>query len=155
MKLDNVDLSIIKELQRDSRLSMRELGRKIKLSAPSVTERVRQLESFGVIKRYTLDIDQKDRTSVSCIVEATVKNGKYDQFKTYIQSIPNIEFCFRVAGAACYMLKINADSLETIEHFINRTSPYAQTVTHVIFSEIDTKTSSIRESVRKSVIITG
>ncbi len=59
MKLDNVDLSIIKELQRDSRLSMRELGRKIKLSAPSVTERVRQLESFGVIKRYTLDIDQK------------------------------------------------------------------------------------------------
>ncbi|MFP3480757.1 AsnC family transcriptional regulator, partial [Burkholderia sp. SIMBA_057] len=55
MKLDNVDLSIIKELQRDSRLSMRELGRKIKLSAPSVTERVRQLESFGVIKRYTLE----------------------------------------------------------------------------------------------------
>ena len=140
MKLDNVDLSIIKELQRDSRLSMRELGRKIKLSAPSVTERVRQLESFGVIKRYTLDIDQKKiGLPVSCIVEATVKNVKYDQFKTYIQSIPNIEFCFRVAGAACYMLKINADSLETIEHFINRTSPYAQTVTHVIFSEIDTK----------------
>ncbi|MDJ1630212.1 hypothetical protein QNN00_01060 [Bacillus velezensis] len=39
------------------------MGRKIKLSAPSVTERVRQLESFGVIKRYTLDIDQKDRAS--------------------------------------------------------------------------------------------
>lgn len=95
MKLDNVDLSIIKELQRDSRLSMRELGRKIKLSAPSVTERVRQLESFGVIKRYTLDIDQKKiGLPVSCIVEATVKNGKYDQFKTYIQSIPNIEFVF-------------------------------------------------------------
>ena len=155
MKLDNVDLSIIKELQRDSRLSMRELGRKIKLSAPSVTERVRQLESFGVIKRYTLDIDQKDRAPRLLHCRSDGENGKYDQFKTYIQSIPNIEFCFRVAGAACYMLKINADSLETIEHFINRTSPYAQTVTHVIFSEIDTKTSSIRESVRKSVIITG
>lgn len=59
MKLDKLDLSIIRELKEDSRLSMRELGRKIKLSPPSVTERVRQLESFGIIKRYTLEVDQK------------------------------------------------------------------------------------------------
>lgn len=59
MKLDQIDLNIIEELKKDSRLSMRELGRKIKLSPPSVTERVRQLESFGIIKQYTLEVDQK------------------------------------------------------------------------------------------------
>ncbi|MCU4666498.1 winged helix-turn-helix transcriptional regulator, partial [Bacillus paralicheniformis] len=57
MKIDDLDFKIIAELKKDSRLSMRELGRKISLSAPSVTERVRRLESFGVIKKYTLDID--------------------------------------------------------------------------------------------------
>lgn len=41
MKLDQIDLNIIEELKKDSRLSMRELGRKIKLSPPSVTERVK------------------------------------------------------------------------------------------------------------------
>lgn len=60
MKLDQIDLNIIEELKKDSRLSMRELGRKIKLSPPSVTERVRQLESFGIIKQYTLEVDQKN-----------------------------------------------------------------------------------------------
>ena len=50
MKIDDLDFKIIAELKKDSRLSMRELGRKISLSAPSVTERVRRLESFGVIK---------------------------------------------------------------------------------------------------------
>ncbi|UOY90892.1 Lrp/AsnC family transcriptional regulator [Bacillus glycinifermentans] len=140
MNIDELDFKIIEELKKDSRLSMRELGRKIPLSAPSVTERVRRLEAFGVIKRYTLDIDyQKIGLPVSCIIEATVKNGEYERFKAYIERLPNIEFCYRIAGAACYMLKINAANLEEVEAFINRTSPYAQTVTHVIFSEIKTK----------------
>lgn len=39
MKIDDLDFKIIAELKKDSRLSMRELGRKISLSAPSVTER--------------------------------------------------------------------------------------------------------------------
>lgn len=47
MKLDQIDLNIIEELKKDSRLSMRELGRKIKLSPPSVTERVRQIHLHG------------------------------------------------------------------------------------------------------------
>ncbi|NPC91570.1 Lrp/AsnC family transcriptional regulator [Bacillus sp. WMMC1349] len=138
MKLDDLDLKIITELKKDSRLSMRELGRKINLSAPSVTERVRRLESFGVIKQYTLNIDySKVGLPISCIIEATVKNGEYERFKTYIKRLSNIEFCYRIAGAACYMLKINAENLAQIEVFINETSAYAHTVTHVIFSEIE------------------
>ncbi|MFN2746694.1 MULTISPECIES: Lrp/AsnC family transcriptional regulator [unclassified Bacillus (in: firmicutes)] len=140
MQMDEIDYKIIEELKKDSRSSMRELGRKINLSAPAVTERVRRLEAFGIIKKYTLAIDyQKVGLPVSCIIEATVKNGEYERFKTYIERLPNIEFCYRIAGAACYMLKINAESLAQIEAFINQTSPYAQTVTHVIFSEIKTK----------------
>ncbi len=57
MKIDEIDKKIINELKQNSRLSMSELGRRINLSSPSVTERVRQMESFGIIKRYTLEID--------------------------------------------------------------------------------------------------
>lgn len=59
MKMDEMDRKIIEELRQNSRLSMSELGRRVHLSSPSVTERVRQMESFGIIKQYTIDIDHE------------------------------------------------------------------------------------------------
>ena len=47
MQLDRVDRKILNELYNDSRLSMRELAKRVNLSAPSTTERVRKLESEG------------------------------------------------------------------------------------------------------------
>lgn len=57
MKTDDIDRRILDELLNNSRLSMSELGRRVNLSSPSVTERVRQMESLGIIKGYTLEID--------------------------------------------------------------------------------------------------
>lgn len=139
LKIDDIDKKIIVELSKDSRLSMSELGRRINLSSPSVTERVRRIESFGIIKKYTLEIDyEKLGLPIQCIIEATVKNGDYKRFKNYIESLPNIEFCYRIAGNACYMLKMQFESFSKAEEFINTVNPYASTVTHFIFSEVHT-----------------
>ena len=82
MKIDEIDKKIIKELAENSRLSMSELGRKINLSSPSVAERVRQMESFGIIRKYTTVIDYvKLGFPIQCIIEVTVKNGDYSRFK--------------------------------------------------------------------------
>ncbi|WP_027461310.1 Lrp/AsnC family transcriptional regulator [Deinococcus murrayi] len=54
--LDALDHRILQELQTDSRLSMRELGRRVGLSAPAVTERVRRLEDAGVILGYGIRV---------------------------------------------------------------------------------------------------
>ncbi len=59
MKLDEIDVLILQELQKDSRLSIRELSKRINLSPPSVTERVRRLEDDGVIEGYTIKINKK------------------------------------------------------------------------------------------------
>lgn len=69
MKIDDIDRKILDELHNNSRLSMSELGRRVNLSSPSVTERVRQKESFGVIKSYTLDIGyEKLGLPIQCII---------------------------------------------------------------------------------------
>ena len=57
--LDPLDHRILQELQTDSRLSMRELGRRVGLSAPAVTERVRRLEDGGVILGYGVRVATK------------------------------------------------------------------------------------------------
>ncbi|MFJ7745559.1 Lrp/AsnC family transcriptional regulator [Peribacillus sp. NPDC097295] len=138
MKIDDKDRSILAELTNDSRLSMRELAKKVEMSAPAVTERVRQMESFGIIKGYGTEIDYKKiGFPIECIVEATVKNGEYDRFKRFIVAQSHVDFCYRVAGRACFMLKIRCESLQKVEEFINQTIPYAATVTHVILSEVE------------------
>lgn len=139
MKIDDTDRKILDELSRNSRLSMSELGRRVNLSSPSVTERVRQMESFGIIKNYTLEIDyEKLGLPIQCIVEATVKNGDYKSFKNYIQNLPNVEFCYRIAGNACFMLKLHFETFSKAEEFIEEVNPYAHTVTHFIFSQVPT-----------------
>jgi Lrp/AsnC family transcriptional regulator, leucine-responsive regulatory protein len=139
MKIDAIDRRIIDELSKNSRLSMSELGRRINLSSPSVTERVRRMESFGVIKKYTLEVDyEKLGLPVQCIIEATVKNGDYSAFRRYIEGLPNVECCYRIAGNACYMLKMQFDTFRKAEEFIENVNPYASTVTHFIFSQVHT-----------------
>ncbi|PAF15735.1 Lrp/AsnC family transcriptional regulator [Terribacillus saccharophilus] len=138
MKIDDTDRRILKELTENSRLSMRELGRLVNLSSPSVTERVRQLETFGVIKKYTLVIDhEKLGQSITCIIEATMKNGNYKGFKAHIATLNNIDFCYRIAGNACFMLKMRFENFTQVEDFIDSIASYAMTVTHFIFSDVD------------------
>jgi Lrp/AsnC family leucine-responsive transcriptional regulator len=105
------------------------------------------MESFGMIKGYSVRVDYKKiGFPVSCLIEATIKNGEYERFRTHIKSLSYVEFCYRIAGSACYILKINRESLEQVEDFINETAPYAQTVTHVIFSELETANEIVKES---------
>ncbi|MEW9503164.1 Lrp/AsnC family transcriptional regulator [Jeotgalibacillus marinus] len=139
MKIDQIDKRILNELNQNSRMSMRELGKRINMSSPAVNERVKQMESFGVIKGYTLNIDhEKAGYPVSCIVEATIKNGEYNLFKRHIKQMSNVEFCYRIAGNACFILKLHFEKLSKVEEFIDSISPIAETVTHVVFSSVET-----------------
>lgn len=56
-KTDKYDLKIIEILSDDARSSLRDIGKKVKLSASSVRNRMARLVDIGVIKRYTLDVD--------------------------------------------------------------------------------------------------
>nr|WP_245602182.1 Lrp/AsnC ligand binding domain-containing protein [Peribacillus kribbensis] len=52
------------------------------------------------------------------MIEATVKNGGYASFKRYIEGLPNVEFCYRIAGNVCFMLKMQFVTFEKAEEFI-------------------------------------
>lgn len=139
MKIDEIDKKILDELNNNSRLSIIELGRRVNLTSPSVSERVRQMESVGVIKKYALEVNhEKLGLPIHCIIEATIKNGNYNSFKSYIENLPNVEFCYRITGNACYMLKIHFENFAKAEEFIDTVSTIAQTVTHFILSKIQT-----------------
>lgn len=139
MKIDEIDKQILNELMKDGRISMKELGTKINMSSPAVRERVKQMESYGIIKNYTVAIDlTKVGYPVSCLIEATVKHGEYSRFKQVVEGMNNVEFCHRIAGRACFMIKAYMEDLSKVEAFIEQLSPFAETVTHVVLSTLNT-----------------
>lgn len=138
MKLDEIDVMILSELERNSRLSIRELSKRINLSPPSVTERVKRLEDNGVIEDYTISINKKKLgLSIDCIIKVTMRNGEYEKFKNFIKNYSRSEWCYRIAGDGCFLVKLSVKDLNEIEEFINEVSPYAITSTNIAFSEVD------------------
>ncbi|WP_346939290.1 Lrp/AsnC family transcriptional regulator [uncultured Clostridium sp.] len=137
MKLDEIDVMILSELEKNSRLSIRELSKRINLSPPSVTERVKRLEDNGVIEGYTISINKKKLgLSIDCIIKVTMRNGEYERFKNFIKDYNHSEWCYRIAGDGCFLVKLSVKDLVEIEEFINEVSPYAITSTNIVFSEI-------------------
>jgi Lrp/AsnC family leucine-responsive transcriptional regulator len=138
MKLDEIDVMILSQLQKDSRLSIRELSKRINLSPPSVTERVRKLEDSGVIEKYTIKINKKKLgLFIDCIVKVTMKNGEYERFKIFVNDYPKSEWCYRIAGDGCFLVKLSISDLNEVEEFINLISSYALTSTIVAFSSVE------------------
>ena len=138
MKVDEIDERILHELQADSRISIRELSKRINLSPPSVTERVRRLEDNNIIEGYTIRLNKKKLGfAIDCIVEVTMKDGQYEKFKNFIRDYKHSEWCYRIAGAACFIVKLSVPSLEDIEHFIDAISSYALTETSIVFSKVE------------------
>ena len=137
MKLDEIDVLILQELQKESRLSIRELSRRVNLSPPSVTERVRRLEDNGVIEGYTIKIIKKKLgLYIDCIIKVTMRNGQYEKFKIFIKEYKQSEWCYRIAGDGCFLVKLSIRSLNDIEEFINDISSYAMTETIIALSEV-------------------
>jgi Lrp/AsnC family leucine-responsive transcriptional regulator len=149
IKLDQTDVQILELLKKDARLSIRELGRKVHLSAPSVTDRVRKLEDEGIISGYTIQINRKALGfTMDCWIEITLRNADIQGFNAFISNCPNVVHCYCVAGRACYMMLLTAPALSDIEKLINEMAPFANTVTSIIFSEVPSSDTLIRHSPR-------
>lgn len=149
MKIDQTDLNILAELQKDSRLSIRELSKKVNLSPPSVNERVKRMEDSGIIESYTIKINKKNLgIGMQCIVKVTLKSGEYELAPPYITEHPRCEACYRMAGDSCFIVVLAISSVDQIEQFIKDISPYATTNTNFVFQELPIN-SDIRKNFRE------
>ncbi|NOW90139.1 Lrp/AsnC family leucine-responsive transcriptional regulator [Clostridium beijerinckii] len=143
MKIDNTDIKILKELQLDSLLSIRELSKRVNLSPPSVADRIRKFEDTGIIQGYTIKINEDALDfSIHCMIQIDIKNNKFEKFKEFIYNHPRVIFCYRIAGHSCILLKLSVKYISEIEKFVDSISSLdATTSTHIIFSEIPTNKS--------------
>ncbi|MFC6489337.1 Lrp/AsnC family transcriptional regulator [Nitratireductor sp. GCM10026969] len=133
--LDRIDETILTTLMENGRTTTAELARKVKLSSPSVAERVKRLEEAGIITGYSANVSA-EAIGLPIAVWFRVRPvpGEMQRVAEIIQGIPEITQCDRVTGEDCFLARANLASIADMERVIDLIVPYAMTNTSIIQS---------------------
>lgn len=122
--MDEKDLQILKELQKDGRLSNAELAERVNLSPSPCLRRLRMLEQSGVIQGYTAIVNQKVYgLPVTVFIQIRLDHHSTQAaqiFESRIQTIDEIMDCHLMTGETDYILRVVVASLEAYESFIRQ-----------------------------------
>lgn len=132
-ELDHHDTRILAELQADARLSMAELGRRVHLSQPAVTERVRKLEAGGVITGYRATVDL---TRLGYGIRAIIRVGRaeYARVIKLIQQTPEVVNAYNVTGEDSWILEIAVIDVAHLDAVVTKFCILTETSTSIILN---------------------
>jgi DNA-binding Lrp family transcriptional regulator len=125
--IDEKDLAILKLLQHNARITVKEISDKIHLSTTPVHERIKRMEESGVIKQYATLVDHskvKKGLMVICYVSLKQHNKNAGtKFIKMIQAMPEVVECYNISGEFDFMLKVMAENMDAYYDFhVNKLS---------------------------------
>ena len=124
---DPTDHAILAILQADGRLGVTEIGRRVNLSQPAVSARIKRLEQAGVITGYRAVIDPvRLGLNIEAVVRLRTTHARIAACLEHFAQVPEITGVRRVTGEDCFLIDIQAaDSrrLETVVDSIARFGP--------------------------------
>jgi Lrp/AsnC family transcriptional regulator, leucine-responsive regulatory protein len=134
--LDDTDWEILNQLQADARISFTELARRVHLSTSATTERVKRLESAGVIQGYraVVDLDAVGVTIVA-VIRMRYFGNHHDPFHKYVEDQPQVLECMRITGEDCYVLKVGATSMPQLGEYVDDLARFGDTTTSLVYNQ--------------------
>ncbi|MHA7925473.1 MAG: Lrp/AsnC ligand binding domain-containing protein [Marinobacter sp.] len=142
--LDRIDQSIIRELQKNSRITVTELASRVGLSKTPCQVRMRRLEEQGFITGYTALVNQT-KLGLSHIAFAQVtltdtSSGALTAFNKAVQNVSAVEQCHMIAGNFDYLLKVRTRNMQEYRQVLGEeisALPYVlQTSTFVVMENV-------------------
>jgi Lrp/AsnC family leucine-responsive transcriptional regulator len=133
--LDTTDRSLLAELQTDARLSLAELGRRVGLSPPAVTDRLRRLEASGAIAGYRAEVDPRALGyALGAIVRVRPAPRQIAKVAEVARDTPEVVECHRITGEDCFFVKLHVRDVAHLEEVIDRFTPFGQTTSSIVQS---------------------
>jgi len=133
INIDDIDTSILKELSEDARAPLSIISKKVNLSIPAVSERIKKLEKNGYIDKYTIILEPKKfNKNLTCYCFLTLK---YDEkvavqdFSRLVRSEPDILECHTITGDYEFLLKIVTDGTDNLEKLLSKIRKEAHVLT--------------------------
>jgi Lrp/AsnC family leucine-responsive transcriptional regulator len=135
VQLDAIDWKIVEALQADGRASLSSLGKKVGLSQPAVSERVKRLEARGVIEGYSARINFR-AVGLDLLAIARIKTtfANLQACLKLFASMPEILEVHRVTGEDCLIVKVLVPRAAQLESVIDRLAKYGSVTTSIVLS---------------------
>lgn len=133
--IDEIGLKIIKELNKNSRTSFAEIGRRIGLSPSSVRERIQDLEESGIIKGYRLELNHTGLGyDLQVFILLKLFSGKLKPFLSILHSFEEVKEAYRITGSHNIQLKVVLRNQTHLHEFVDKLIEYGEPTTHLILS---------------------
>jgi len=122
IKIDETDKKLLMLLQKDAKLTTKQLAYHLGLTVTPVFERIKRLEKQGVIDRYVaiLNKEKIGRKMIAfCNVSIKEHSREYiHHFEMQITKFPEVMECYHIAGMYDYMLKVTTENMDSYHDFI-------------------------------------
>jgi len=161
-KLDEKDIDILTLVQRDCKLTAREIARKIDSPITTVFAKIKRMETLGIIKEYRAVLDPKKLNSgTAAFILASVTYGARNEEKSFSQrdraaeiaKFPEVQEIHIITGDWDLLIKLRAESVDSIGRFVIDKLRFVKgiekTLTCMVFETIK-ETTEIPLKTRKS-----
>ncbi len=121
-ELDEIDLQILRILQKNAKLTTKELADAVRLTPTPVFERQKRLERQGYIRRYVAVLNP-DKLGLGLLVFCKVKLKQInheiaDAFARRVIRLPEVTECYNTSGSYDYLLKVRARDMKAYQEFL-------------------------------------
>lgn len=133
--MDRLDMTLLRLLQEDGRMTVSELSKQLSLSRPSISERLIRLQEKGVIQGFHARISPAAvGRNVQLIIQMSELKVSPQDFEKRIANDEDILECHRVTGIVSYVIKAAVIGMDSLSMLVERLMPYGNVNTSVILS---------------------
>lgn len=131
--MDAIDKKIIERLNIDGRITMKDLAKELGLSAPAVAERVKRLESKGIITAYKAVIDrEKLGQGITVFITIDMPASSYEAFKDFANNAAEISEFYYLTGQYSLIIKAYVTSTTHLAQLLEKAQEFGTTETFVV-----------------------
>jgi len=133
VSIDEKDIAILEALQEDGRIPLSELGRKVGLSQPAMSERVKRLEERGIITGYGARISpQALGLRMMAIIRLKTTHDQIRACLKQFDALPHIVEVHRVTGDDCFVLKAIVPAPEDLAVIVDKIGQFGAVTTALV-----------------------
>ena len=137
MYIDSLNWNILNLLQQNARISNAAIGRKVGISSPAVSERIKKMEDAGLILGYkTIVSPFKADYQLKAIITLRAFMGKLKPFLAKVKTYDQVINCYRITGNENIVMEVVLKNQKQLEGFIDELIVYGETKTQIVLSHV-------------------
>ena len=137
MNIDKLNWKILKCLKHDARMSNAEIGRRVGISSPAVSERIKKMEDAEIIQGYTTFVSPFEAGyQLKALITLRAFMGMLKPFLEKVKTYDEVVNCYRITGNENIVMEVVLKNQKHLETFIDQLITYGETKTQIVLSHV-------------------